>query len=243
MEVHHHPHVEKKNFKEYFSEFLMIFLAVTLGFIAESIRENITNSEHVKQLSRQLVSDLKSDTVNLRKDTQFLSGLISKNDSLVLLLENPLGKVDTKKLQQLLTDCYGTGLFTPSTGAIMAIQNEMHLKQFSNSNMANYLANYEAKENAIKVLSEVDLRIVTSALETFFKDHFTLTNMYSAFNGKSIINGQLRKISQNDLDQLGVQLVLIATVNSGLIKEQRKLVAMAVDLIHYVQATFHLENE
>jgi hypothetical protein len=28
MEVHHHPKVEKKNFKEYFLEFIMIFLAV-----------------------------------------------------------------------------------------------------------------------------------------------------------------------------------------------------------------------
>jgi len=25
VEVHHHPHVEKKRFKEYFLEFLMIF--------------------------------------------------------------------------------------------------------------------------------------------------------------------------------------------------------------------------
>lgn len=36
MEVHHHPHIERKRFKEYFFEFLMIFLAVTLGFIAEN---------------------------------------------------------------------------------------------------------------------------------------------------------------------------------------------------------------
>jgi hypothetical protein len=43
MEVHHHLHVEKKNFKEYFLEFLMIFLAVTLGFFAENIREGISN--------------------------------------------------------------------------------------------------------------------------------------------------------------------------------------------------------
>jgi hypothetical protein len=27
MEVHHHPHVEKKNLKEYILAFLMIFLA------------------------------------------------------------------------------------------------------------------------------------------------------------------------------------------------------------------------
>jgi hypothetical protein len=39
MEVHHHPHVEKKNFKEYFLEFSMIFLAVMLGFFAENLRE------------------------------------------------------------------------------------------------------------------------------------------------------------------------------------------------------------
>ena len=40
MEVHHHPEVEKKGFKEYILEGLMIFLAVMMGFFAESIREN-----------------------------------------------------------------------------------------------------------------------------------------------------------------------------------------------------------
>ena len=45
MEVHHHPHVEKKNFKQYFLEFLMIFLAVTLGFFAENVREQRNNRE------------------------------------------------------------------------------------------------------------------------------------------------------------------------------------------------------
>lgn len=38
MEVHHHPHVEKKGFKEYLLEGLMIFVAVTMGFFAETIR-------------------------------------------------------------------------------------------------------------------------------------------------------------------------------------------------------------
>ena len=67
MEVHHHPEVEKKGFKEYILEGLMIFLAVTMGFFAESIRENITNNEHVKQLSLQLVQDLKTDTLVLQE--------------------------------------------------------------------------------------------------------------------------------------------------------------------------------
>ncbi len=49
MEVHHHPHVEKKNFKEYFLEFLMIFLAVTMGFFAENIREHYTEKNNAKE--------------------------------------------------------------------------------------------------------------------------------------------------------------------------------------------------
>jgi hypothetical protein len=62
MEVHHHPHVEKKNFKEYFLEFLMIFLAVTMGFFAENLREHINNNEHVKNNMKSLMADLKSDS-------------------------------------------------------------------------------------------------------------------------------------------------------------------------------------
>ncbi|HVX27395.1 MAG TPA: hypothetical protein VHB70_13685 [Parafilimonas sp.] len=49
MEVHHHPKIQKKNFKEYFLEFIMIFLAVTLGFFAENIREHYTEKTNAKE--------------------------------------------------------------------------------------------------------------------------------------------------------------------------------------------------
>src|SRR4051812_6019436 len=54
MEVHHHPKVEKKNFKEYLLEGLMIFIAVTLGFFAESLREHLGD----KAKEREYVSSL-----------------------------------------------------------------------------------------------------------------------------------------------------------------------------------------
>ena len=66
MEVHHHPHVEKKNFKEYFLEFLMIFLAVTLGFIAENIRENITEHHRAEIYAASMIQELKADTTQLK---------------------------------------------------------------------------------------------------------------------------------------------------------------------------------
>jgi uncharacterized membrane protein len=46
MEVHHHPHVEKKGLKEYFLEFLMIFLAVTMAFIGENMREQLCDVKY-----------------------------------------------------------------------------------------------------------------------------------------------------------------------------------------------------
>ena len=61
MEVHHHPQVEKKSFKEYFLEFLMIFLAVTLGFFAENIRESIKDKRQIHEYVRSMVNDLQSD--------------------------------------------------------------------------------------------------------------------------------------------------------------------------------------
>ena len=65
MEVHHHPKVEKKRFKEYFLEFIMIFLAVSLGFFAESFRERLVNKEKEHHYIEGMVRDLKKDTSDL----------------------------------------------------------------------------------------------------------------------------------------------------------------------------------
>ncbi len=65
MEVHHHPHVAKKNFKEYFLEFVMIFLAVTLGFFAENLREHKADKEKATQYSKSFYEDLKTDAARL----------------------------------------------------------------------------------------------------------------------------------------------------------------------------------
>src|ERR1700743_1985061 len=82
MEVHHHPEVEKKGFKEYLLEGLMIFIAVMMGFFAESGRENITNGEHVKQLTTQLAHDLKSDTIALNQINSAETLILRKTDTL-----------------------------------------------------------------------------------------------------------------------------------------------------------------
>ncbi len=63
MEVHHHPHMGHKHFKEYFLEFLMIFLAVTMGFIAENIREHFTDRSKETEYIHGFISNVETDTM------------------------------------------------------------------------------------------------------------------------------------------------------------------------------------
>src|SRR6201990_424110 len=89
MEVHHHPHVEKKGFKEYFLEFLMIFLAVTLGFFAENIREHFTESRRAHVLAESMLQDLKKDTAQLNENIIFRNKKEVYSDSVLSMLHLP----------------------------------------------------------------------------------------------------------------------------------------------------------
>ena len=88
MEVHHHPKVEKKNFKEYFLEFLMIFLAVTMGFFAENIRENYVEHKSAREYASLLIEDLATDTVELNRAAHVQNLIITAGDSLGNLLSS-----------------------------------------------------------------------------------------------------------------------------------------------------------
>ena len=244
MEVHHHPEVEKKGFKEYILEGLMIFVAVMMGFFAESIRENITNGEHAKQLTTQLVRDLKTDTAILNENIGFERIMAKRDDSLFNLLQQPLDKVDRKRMQYLILKAYSLKLFYPTLGAITAIKNELHIKQFSDSKIGVYITAYEDRAKVLKELEDVQKRNMSTYIEEFLKDHFTPVNMKAAFiDEKPIVNGDMRDLSSNSITRFSIELSLIQGFNNDLISYDKKLKANAVDLIKYVKKQYNLEDE
>jgi hypothetical protein len=243
MEVHHHPEVEKKGLKEYFLEGLMIFLAVTMGFFAESLRENITNNEHVKQLSVQLMQDLKSDTLFLQKEIDYESVLVKKNDSLFFLLQQPIAKTDTRKIQRLIFNCYNYVLFHQSSGAITAIKSQLQLKQFSESRIAKYIADYESEIQILKALEKIQGDNLDGDLTPFFKLHFMPQNLYAFIHKKPLVNSELRDITQNDLTQLSMDMEMIQSFNNDMITCQHKLKNKAVKFIEYIKKEYNLKDE
>ncbi len=106
MEVHHHPHVEKKSFKEYLLEGLMIFLAVTMGFFAEQIREHFVDAKKEKEYIISMLKELRSDSAQLTEVFKD-SILIKKIDSLSMLLLSRSDSQQTIKRVYLLAGAIG----------------------------------------------------------------------------------------------------------------------------------------
>jgi len=130
MEVHHHPHVEKKSFREYFLEFLMIFLAVTLGFFAETIRENIAEHRKAKEFAESMLNDLKEDSVQLRSYNEYFEFAANNIDTLQQLLS----AADTKAI--VTGKLYWYGLFGGAYGHF--VPNDETFQQMKSSGSLRY---------------------------------------------------------------------------------------------------------
>ena len=138
MEVHHHPHVEKKAFKEYILEFLMIFLAVTLGFFAENLREHISETSQANELAKSLYKEIYSDSINIH---EMILGRLEKEDYIKYFVQY----VSDSDLVNLSPNFYPaftstfistlTILFQPEDGVLNQLKNSGELRYFKSSKL------------------------------------------------------------------------------------------------------------
>jgi hypothetical protein len=124
MEVHHHPHIEKKSFKEYFLEFLMIFLAVTLGFFAENIREGFAERRMEKEYIFSFYEDLKTDTIRLNYIINFETSKIAALNTLQGCYDSLLKNQSSASLLDIIKNSLSNNPFQ---------MNERTLQQLSNA--------------------------------------------------------------------------------------------------------------
>ena len=145
MEVHHHPNVEKKNFKEYFLEFIMIFLAVTMGFFAENIREHFVNKEKENQYIKSFYEDLSNDERNLPELIESIrySQLIP-GDSLPALLSNASTTTRANNIYRffrIIIRQQGISVFVTSR-TIDQLKNAGEMRLITNKQIADSLVDY-----------------------------------------------------------------------------------------------------
>lgn len=251
MEVHHHPQVEKKNFKEYFLEFLMIFLAVTLGFFAESLREHINDHAKSEQYIQSLVEDLESDTARLNDIIDFDAGKMAA-------LSNMYQCYDTVTNNLKATTCMGELIkFSKVNRPFLA--NDRTVTQLANAGGFRLLAKgdadsilsyekmcrnvhdfettvyQEAQDNVRNTLNDLANFKVVSPLEN-------VSSLSGSDSGSSSLSGPLlfsddRKLLNKWFNQLQLYL-RVTKAQSVLLNRLRQ---MAINLINFYKNKHHLK--
>jgi hypothetical protein len=251
MEVHHHPHIEKKNFKEYFLEFLMIFLAVTLGFFAEGLRESMNDAEHAKQYIQSLVEDLESDTARMNEIIQFDQAKITALNSMYQCY-------DTVTNNLKATSCMGVLIKYSKVNRPFLI-NDRTITQLANAggyrllekedadSILAYERMYrniydfemtiyqEAQNNVRNTLNELANFKVVSPLQN-------VSSLYGADTGSSALNGSL--LFSNDkalLNKWFNQLQLYLRVTKAQSTLLNRLEAKATNLINFYKSKHHFK--
>ena len=143
MEVHHHPKVEKKNFKEYFLEFLMIFLAVTMGFFAENIRENYVEHKSAREYASLLIEDLATDTVELNNAARVQNLIITGGDSLGNLLSSDPKLIVGGKLYYYEYVSSARWNFISHDATLQQLKSSGALRYFGDTSLIRKIMNYE----------------------------------------------------------------------------------------------------
>jgi len=251
MEVHHHPHVEKKNFKEYFLEFLMIFLAVTMGFFAESLREHLVNINKEKEYIISLKEDLLTDTSTLTSVVPRAQLQYEKLDSLCILLKLAAGgnPYNIHRLYYLN--------FRYSFGLILFDQNERTITQIKSTGTFNLIENKDCKDNitAYDIFYEGAIKNETVDVANWMNDcnkmsqkifDYSLVNTFGFRGGAEIFLNdslELKLINKDGMllkEYMNKVKSLMMMLDSHLSLETKQL-ADSKKLIELLNKEYHLE--
>jgi len=184
MEVHHHPHIEKKSFKEYLFEGLMIFIAVTMGFFAENIREHFADA----RIEKEYLSTYKQQLLINKEQLLYLKDLIADYkpvlDSLADLFFQKNENKDLITTSRIVSKSKVLIMTTIDTDAYQQLVNSGGFKYIHNVALKDTMARYA---DAIKEVENINSfllnyiaqnNVVINSLEDwhdFHHDHVEIT--------------------------------------------------------------------
>ena len=263
MEVHHHPHVEKKSFKEYLLEGLMIFLAVSMGFIAENIREHLGDKAKEKEYIENIRKDLVRDTANLNVWIAALFTRVDSFDSLITILKKPGPTEKGQDLYYFARVATRSGRFEANLNSFNEMKNSGNTRLIRNREVINSLLNYEknifkyeqlglleAKENEL-VYPLIGLLFDASVFDEMFVRTYMIRNQMSendyATGSRFYIkrpngNPQLRSRNPDQINQLIYYIHQRKATFFGQITILLNQKREAADLITLLNKEYHLEK-
>ncbi len=251
MEVHHHPEVEKKGFKEYLLEGLMIFIAVMMGFFAESLRENISEKRIEKEFIESFVADLKKDTATFNIIIPIEATAIRGLDSMLAALSHTPYTDSSIRLMYYLGRKY-TESIEPMSYTLRTIT------QLKYAGGLRLIAHKNASDSIIAYNKTVDdiAAILNYTTHDFMIPSVHLGNkIFNAkyllpYNGESIIDllHSNQKINLLPCDESTIAqymglLYQVKQIRENYFGQLQRHKERATGMISFFQKEYHLENE
>ncbi|HEX4372922.1 MAG TPA: hypothetical protein VHZ50_06430 [Puia sp.] len=247
MEVHHHPNVEKKNFKEYFLEFLMIFLAVTLGFFAEQMRESFAEHSRETEFMRSMLEDLKTDTAGINLFYERSNIVISQIDSLMYLIKSPDRNNYGQRMYYLArVITTGLGRFILRDRTYEEMKSSGSLRLVNDDVLSDSISKYYATQTEFKEQAELQLSRMANYTDfaTRLFDGYIFQQMLQRHPYKVIPpqgNPQLLTNDAGTTNQYVGSLHYFSAliiINSSRAKMK---IGSSTDLIKLIQKKYHLQ--
>jgi len=238
MEVHHHPHVEKKSFKEYLLEGLMIFVAVTMGFIAENIREHFVEKETEKRNIELIVENLKSDINTLEASIKFNKQKAQLVDSILLFRNRNLTDSNTvKSFTPLFGAIMTTAWFKSNNSGFEQMKSSGTIKLIKKTNVLDSIYKYDEQNSSIQYNGVIDDELIHNKIEGIIG---TFLVYGEGKKGKVIIS----EINPGKLNRLfNSYYYLYKNLTAFYIPELQDQKQKALNLIKLLQTEYHLEHE
>ena len=250
MEVHHHPHVEKKSFKEYVLEGLMIFLAVSMGFIAENIREKIVENHRENEFAITLIEDLKNDTLDFNNSIPFWTTYTNCIDTIRTEIDKKETNRDLLLLYSNTAKLNTNFTFRYHDRTIMQLKAG-NFRLIRSKIVSDSLVEYDAVYNTLlrnieNNYNEFLLRQMTLRDQLFSSRYFLLRKNYEQLDSAFKTNPEAFTIRKGKEDILFEYYNFLSDLKwqslarLAYLKRQQR---WAIGLIKLIQKEYHLENE
>ena len=246
METHaHHLHkAPGKNFWHYFFEFFMLFLAVSLGFFVENMREHHVEHEREEQYMKSLMSDLRTDVVNLDSTINYNSTWKQNADSLFYLLTLPDYSDKTNSIYFFSRKVSLRDFFYMTDGTLKQLNNAGGLRLISHQDLVDSISAYQNIYDDIE-----DAQKLKELQLGYYRDVcckvFDVRVYEEMVNGTRISrpsgNPKLLSYSAEDINQLLMRAHYIKRNNSSILAMLKRLKQKANNLQMMIRKEYHLE--
>jgi hypothetical protein len=249
MEVHHHPDIRRKDFKEYVLEGLMIFMAVTMGFFAERLRENMAEHATEEEFIISMIEDAKTDISSIRKNIEANRLRVLKLDTLANLCFNyDTSSGNDNNLYNAMKYCIRHPDFvTPVERTLSQLKNSGGMRLIEEPTASNCIINYDEVTKKMvnqQLYYELHLNVLIDATEKIFNMKYFPLNLHTFKweNGyDSISTAKLFNHDKIKLIELGNKAKLFQGIVLFYITRLEETNQNALNLIETLKHEYHID--